>query len=362
MSGVIVVGGGFTGSFLAYQLARKGIRITVFEEDKKIGYPPHCAGLVSFSGLKRLGLLADVKKHGIVVNTIRYAVVHAGGKRKRFRILSTIIGVLDRPMLDSFVAGRAMDYGAEFFLGTKVSCLSQEGVSVGWRGFRSHIVVDAEGARRVLLSRFLGERILDSIPALQIDVKVDDLCDVDTIDVYFNVPDFFSWIIPLSHNRARIGVASKYLRDHYRFLRGLARRRFGRYTILRKFGGLVHVDGAYHRFVFGNIVGVGDVVGQTKPTTGGGVIIGGLSASLLAEVIKRNLENGLPLEMYDRVWRRIFSTNMGFMRTLRRIGYMLNPRTILRILFGLIPHEELNVKSDFDFQLDLILRFFSHDS
>ncbi len=352
---VIIVGAGFVGSFVAYLLSRYGVSARVIEEDKNIGYPEHCAGLISFSGLRRLGILDYVRREGLVVNKIRRARVHAGGKSRIFNIRSTIVGVIDRPGLDNLIAGKAMDKGASFVLGKKVQKLLINGVKINTEYEDAKVIIDAEGAKRVLLRNFVGDKILESIPAMQMDINVGEIGDIDTVDIFFNVPDFFSWIIPLNHSTARIGVASKLIRNKYRFLRSLARRYFHRIREVKKFGGLVHVNGPYKKFTFGNIVGVGDAVGQTKPTTGGGVIIGGLSAAILANVIKKHLECGFPLKNYDAIWRRTFGTNIGFMMLLRRLLYSFDPSQILKFLLTLLPMKSIDMNSDFDFQLDLIL-------
>ncbi|MEM3032311.1 MAG: FAD-dependent oxidoreductase, partial [Nitrososphaerota archaeon] len=55
-SDVAVVGAGPAGLLAARELARRGVSVLVFEEDRTIGRPERCAGLYSISGLKSLGL------------------------------------------------------------------------------------------------------------------------------------------------------------------------------------------------------------------------------------------------------------------------------------------------------------------
>jgi len=355
---VIIVGAGFVGSFLAYLLAKSGISVTVFEEDKTIGFPQHCAGLISLSGLKRLGILPSVSSRGLIVNRIRNFRIHAEDKTLMTRITSTIVGVIDRPGLDMLIAEKAMGYGAVFKLGSRVKELRNNGVRFSGGVYNGDIIVDAEGARRILLRKFIGSDTPGSIPALQLEVKVDSVEDTNTADVYLNTPDFFSWVIPLDNSTARVGVASRYIANRYKFLKDLSKKHFMRFKIIKNFGGLVHVDGPCKRFTFGNAVAVGDAAGQTKPTTGGGVVFGGLSAAILAKVIEKNLEIGMPLEFYDRIWRRVFSSNIRFMMYARRMLYMVNPRVVLRVLLGFLPTSSVDVSSDFDFQLDFISRLF----
>ena len=52
----IVVGGGPVGSYAALNLAKKGVKTTVFEEHPQIGLPSHCAGHISIRSLRNMGL------------------------------------------------------------------------------------------------------------------------------------------------------------------------------------------------------------------------------------------------------------------------------------------------------------------
>jgi len=354
---VLTVGAGFVGSFLSYCLAKRGINVLVFEEHKEIGYPEHCAGLVSTSGLQRLGLLNAVKKEGLILNTINKVRIYTGWRQKIFKITGTDIAVLDRPGLDRLIASKAQDRGAEILLDTYTKKIMKHGVKTTRGNFNGRIIVDAEGSRRSLLKKFLQAEIIRSMPAIQIDAKINKNIDTDTVEMYFNIPDFFSWIIPINTNTVRIGTASRKTTNLYGIIRSLGRKRFGKIKELKKFGGLVNVDGPYKKFTFGNIVAIGDAVGQTKPTTGGGVILGGLSAALLAATIEKNLEQGYPLQNYDTTWRKIFGTNIAFMKLIRKIVFSLDARAISNIIIGLTPNK-ISFASDFDLQIDLLTKKF----
>ncbi len=70
-SDVVIIGGGPVGSYAALNLAKAGIKATVFEEHPQIGYPSHCAGHLSIRSLKSMGLYP--LPNGIVENTFRTA-------------------------------------------------------------------------------------------------------------------------------------------------------------------------------------------------------------------------------------------------------------------------------------------------
>ena len=53
---VMIIGGGPVGSYAALNLAKLGVKVTVFEEHPEIGKPSHCAGHLSIRSLRSMGL------------------------------------------------------------------------------------------------------------------------------------------------------------------------------------------------------------------------------------------------------------------------------------------------------------------
>jgi len=355
---IIVVGGGFVGNFLAYLLARKGIHVQVFEEHREIGHPPHCAGVVSKRGLKRLGIYSNILREGAVLSTHKCIRIWIGREAKIFYLKEDTLLVIDRPLLDKILFEKAQNRGAEYFLGEKVKELRSDGhVKAGTKLYKSKIVADAEGASKRLISRLLSYRP-EVLPAFQMDIHVEDYrMRRSIIDVYVNVPDFFSWTIPLKENIVRIGIASRYVKNKYEFLKRLAKAKYDKFRVLNMFGGLVNVGGPIEKFVFGKIAVVGDAAGQTKPTTGGGIVWGGISAGILAKIIELNLNGDVDLRLYEKVWRDIFGANLSFMLMLRKALYFGDPQLKLRFAFLFLP-DIVYVSSDYDFQLDFIRRIF----
>jgi flavin-dependent dehydrogenase len=113
------------------------------------------------------------------------------------------------------------------------------------------------------------------------------------------------------------------------------------------------------------IVVIGDAAGQVKPTTGGGIYYGLLSAGIAADVLHRaiaanDLSAGF-LRDYDRRWRRLLSRELQIGRWSRWLFERLNDRQIVR-LFGMVQErsfrEALLSSPDFSFDWHsrLILR------
>ena len=157
---VIVVGGGPVGSYAALNLAKLGVKATVFEEHSTIGFPSHCAGHISIRSLRRMGLYPLPK--GIVENTFCAANFHSPFRSKfSIKLSCPVTLALNRARFDQFLANQAQNAGANFVLGSSVQSLLMTDGSVKGVNIRqtdgsdekiySKIVLDAEGVSSRLL-------------------------------------------------------------------------------------------------------------------------------------------------------------------------------------------------------------------
>ncbi|MHA1615964.1 MAG: FAD-dependent monooxygenase [Candidatus Njordarchaeales archaeon] len=364
MFDVAIVGAGFVGNFVGSELAKKGYRVVIFEEHKEIGFPPHCAGLVGISGLERLGLRNKVLREGLVINEIRGARFFSKrGKYFEIHYAKPVAWVIDREGIDKLLYTEFVSEGGIGRLGIRINEIYPDGTLVATKSlekFRAQVVVDAEGARRALIRNFPGVYLAGLLPAIQIDVKSRRKLESDFVEIHFNVPDFFSWVIPLDNQTYRVGVASNFLGNRMLyFIKRFAKRRLGEMRIIKTFGGIVVSGPPLKRMVWGQIIAVGDAAGQTKPTTGGGVVMGGLSAKIAAGIIDRYIstEGEFSLENYERVWRRILGNHLRIMLHMKRIMVTFSNLGILTdILFSMIPRGlGKYVGGDFDFHSTLII-------
>ena len=109
---------------------------------------------------------------------------------------------------------------------------------------------------------------------------------------------------------------------------------------------------------------VGDVAGQTKPTTGGGVVTGGTCALVAARAAVSAIErHDASLEflsnLYEVEWRKLLSKEFSTMLTARRIYNMLSDST-LDELFKIVLKEnlmdEIEASGDMDFQASILAK------
>ncbi len=349
----IVVGGGPSGSFAAWTLAKLGANVTIFEEHREIGMPSHCAGHVSLNGLKRLGLHLPQK---IFENKIYGAVFYSpSGLAFRVKRSSPVTCVLNRKLLDKHLAELAMKAGAQYFNESRVTSLVSKsggiaGVSASRKGVEekveSKIVIDAEGCSALLLKR-AGLQTLDwsmVVNAIQAEVDHVDDVDVNMVEVYLGrkfAPGFFAWIIPRRDDTAKVGLAIK-AGDPRKYLKRfvhkhpVASKKLRRSRITSLSMHPISLGGAIPRTYANGLLVVGDAASQVKPTTGGGIIFGLLCARIAGEVayeaIKNNDFSEKNLSRYQFRWKKAIGFELEVMRRLRKGLDKLSEGQIDRII------------------------------
>lgn len=296
MADVAVFGAGPVGSTAARWAAKKQDTVIYGEPDPRV----RCAGIVSIDGLKRIGAY----KKEYTLNTVRGArfyspsgiMVTADGGRPK-------AAVLDRAGLDRHLFELAVDAGA----------LNE----AGWAEPR-----DVEADRYVIASgadytihKNTGLGVPGKfIVGAQYELKMD--FDPDYVELYFNVPGFFTWIIPVE-DYARVGLcafnnAKRRLDGFVKELRGKGRIKSEK-PVSQAYGPIpFHEPGL--KTQAGPYVSVGDAAAQVKATTGGGIVFGCLAAR---HAHKKN---------YEDLWKGEIGRELRLHLYLYRILHGMTPR------------------------------------
>ena len=321
-----VIGAGPTGLIAAKVISSKGFNTTVFEEHKQVGTPDHCAGIISVEGFERLGIPLD---DSFYLNTIRGGRLYsADGTCIEIRDRKPRAHIIDRGGLDRYLARLALDSGAELRTSTRVNEIVSTkkgvvGLKTGDYSVRSNVLINSEGAKGRLLSKagietgqqgvFNGYNV--DIPGVQIEQ--------DMVEVWFNDEvsnDFFTWVVPVNEDTVRVGLGTS-SHDGHRALLRFIKNRFGAIDVPPIHGGLVCTGGPVKKTSYHGMLLVGDVAGQVKPTTAGGVVIGGLCAGIAGEAAVNYLDKGVQSELdwYDGEWRKLYGSELATMQTLRNM-------------------------------------------
>ncbi len=319
---ISVIGAGPVGSITAL----KGFEnhdITLHEEHKT--QPIQCAGLISKSGLGRLGV--PLKK-SIIKNEIQGAViVSPAGNSFRIDGKGAKAYVIDRREFDHYLLDTAIDCNVNF-INKRVKSLGD---------IKADRIVLATGT-----DYYLHRKLNLDIPkrfliGAQYEMNLE--CDNNFVELHFNTPDFFSWIIPVG-DYVRIGsCASRNPVPHLEnFLKKLKKDgRIKNPKILNRNFGVIPIYDPNLRTDYGKIITVGDAAGQVKASTGGGIIMGGISAKHACH------------PDYERRWRSEIGRELSLHLMINRFLSRLSSKKTDK-LFSLIKEHKwiLEEKGDMD--------------
>jgi digeranylgeranylglycerophospholipid reductase len=300
----VVVGGGPAGSFFAFELAKRGVRVGVLEEHSKVGLPSHCPGHISIRSLRNLRLYP--LPEGIVENTFSAANFYSPkGAKFSVHLSQPVTCAINRARFDAYLAEKAQAAGAEFHLGRRVESLfvedgSVKGVNVakstvgGEEQVLARLVVDAEGISSRLLRQagLQGLKPEGLVYAVEADAENVEGGEEHTVEVYVGkdyAPGFYGWLMPTGDGSAKIGLATE-KGNPREFLERLMRKHPVASKQLRNAKvtnvtfHAITLGGPIPRAYGNGFLAVGDCASQVKPTTGGGVIFGLTCAKIAAEV------------------------------------------------------------------------------
>ena len=350
---VVIAGGSIAGLICAREIAEKGYRVLVVEEDYEIGTPEHCGGLVSVTGLQELGVIPTRK-------TLEHRVKNAeifSPNGKSFVINSTRQNVIEinRRELDKQIAHQAQQNGAAIRVKTSFQGITDDGVKLSEGKVKCKIIVDARG-----VSALINKERSGILSSAQYEVYADWI-KKGKVEVYFDqekYPGFFAWIIPSLDGIGKVGVAGRGINAASIIDEFLSKK--GNYSIIRKIFAPIWINGPIEEFVTNNVVTVGDAAGQSKPTTAGGIYSCGIGGILAGRAISKFLETGNKnyLNEYQKKWKKKFGKEFDKQSLARKLLERLDNQSINK-LFSLITPEILNEiaeSEDFDFHTSSIIK------
>ena len=339
---VIVVGAGPAGSWAACELASLGYRVAVLEQKTAPGLDVCCTGIISTQCFDSFGVTPEV----ILTRANSARFFSPSGKSFRLESEKTRAYVVDRASFDQAVARKASASGASYFFSARVT-----DIAIDDKGARVEMLAGGSrevfGARAVLLASGYRPRLTEKLglgrigrflTGAQAEVEAEDIREAEVYLSQQLAPGSFAWLVPGSENRALAGVlahhdAGSLLKD---FLLGQFRR------------GRIADPGAQIRqkpvpletlpYTYGDrILVVGDAAGQVKPTTGGGIYFGHLSARIAATVLGQALRSdnlaSANLSRYQQQWRQRIGREVRLGYRARQVYARLSDRHVER-LFG----------------------------
>jgi flavin-dependent dehydrogenase len=320
MFDVIIVGAGPVGLYTAHLCEKMGYRTAILEDDKEIGKPLKCSGLISTNVRK---FFPVIESWGVIENEIDAAVLHS--RRSRLVLRKTKAAyVINRTLFDKRISEMVE---TEIRLGCRAEKMAvKDGfveIATGNGILKGGMAVLCDGPNSMMAEKRNTVKGLIAI--------VDKTDRSNSVDLYFEkkiLRDGFFWKIPRGRT-TEYGVWGKNVKfaDIEKY--------FG-INKYEKFAGIIPIGPAKKSYAE-RVLMIGSSAGQVKPWSGGGVIYGLTCAEIAAKII----EKAFRFNDFSEASLKEYETKWG-----EKIGR--------QIKMGLLFRKFLEHSTDF--QLDLALR------
>ena len=355
---VLIAGGSVAGLTTARECSSNGNSTIVIEEDHEIGTPEHCGGMVSLSGLQKLGLMLDSNNFQ---NVVPMARIRSKSASFELSAEKQNVIVVDRRGLDKQIAKQAEDAGAQIRTRCTFKSIAKKESKYTIKTSDGEIeckyFVDAKGLGSLKDASQNG-----ILASAQFEVYAKWI-EGKTVEILFDsdkYPGFFMWIIPMGDGRGKIGVAGKGINTSVA-LHEFIRSKGEKYSIIRKIFAPIWIGGPKSQFVFDRTLIVGDAAGQTKPTTAGGIFSCGMGGVLAGQAISNAIEKNddTLLYEYEKSWKSMFQKEFQSMLLARKVLERLDNKAIDAIFSSLSKKAITDVSnfSDFDFHSSALSLF-----
>ncbi len=340
MHDVIVVGGGPIGSHVACKLAGVGYDVLVLEKRERLGEWVCCAGIISQECFVSFAIDSNLVLRR--ANSAR--IFSPSGRLIRLWREENQAYIIDRAAFDLFMTSRAETTGAEYILNSAVKDIQvmddRVVVEANQNGNRlnheARVAVIATGFGSRLIEKLGLGKPGDFVVGAQAEVEARD---IDEIEVYLGwevAPGFFAWMVPTSSPKALVGLLSRskpreYLRKLLSVLKAAGKISYNDDKISSRGITIKPLKKTYKQ----RLIVVGDAAGQVKPTTGGGIYFGLLSAEIathnLHRALKKNELSARSLAGYQQEWRKKLGKELSICYQARRFYESLSDSHIDRI-------------------------------
>ena len=279
---ISVIGAGPAGSYTSFLLS-KHHDVKIIEEHKKIGHPVQCTGIIT----SKINDYIKIPKD-IILNKIKYANIHSPNNNSiKLKVNDYVI---NRSGFDKYLFEKAVDNGVKPLIGSKFKSFNNKEISLGKNSkkIKTDILIGADGPNSKVRSLITNKKI-NFLTGKQALINGD--FDIDSFEIHFNVDGFFSWVVPIDDNHARVGYAySKFSKKYDEFIKSKGR-------ILKWQAGIIPMFDPFLKTQKDNKFIVGDAATQIKSSTGGGIIPGVIASQALKTSIDEN-------KNYDIQWRK----------------------------------------------------------
>ena len=362
---VIVIGCGPAGAQAAKNISKNGKSVLVLDHRKEIGNKL-CTGIV---GSELINHYPEAK------NFIYYEANSA----KIFNDSNHIIDVkkdetqalvIDRIKFIQSIIQEAVDYGSilkKERLVTSVK-IDEEGVHIKSRfkgkveNYFSKLLIVASGFNSKIAKSLGFDLSNNYIYGYQTKISNLNLKEVNVFTGGSLPKGHFGWLVPTSKNKGLCGILgkSKLKNNGKDFLNEMQSNYNFNVEEKTKVWG-IPIQPVKKNYSERCLL-IGDVAGQVKPTTGGGIYYAMKSSDIASEIVIDALNNNIfsekKLSIYSKKWNQIFKNELRIGLFARQFYESLNNNDIVKILNHVKDSELISSDINFDWHSRIIMMAF----
>ncbi len=358
---VFVIGAGVIGLVAATEIAKRGIKVTVYDSKKSIEEgADKASGVLSKRGLDSTGL----PYKGSELNVLKGAWLYAGREMLKIKSEEEMAYVIDRKKLAKLCYEEAKKAGAKVLLGRRIEKERLKELAES-----GNIIVGADGAVSNVASAFGFPKIKEYVLTYKAEYSNAEVKDKEMVSLVFSegARRFFGWSVPYSKSTIEvgIGISNRAKRSSMQAFKELLEEKPIKEEIENAKEEAGHASiiplSTREKTAKGNVLLVGDAAGQVKATTGGGIIFGSLCAKEAAAAIEKNIKEGKSLEIYERAWRAKYGNELRLHKIAHEYYSSLSAKSFERLfrmarIFGM--DDFLSAYGDMDSPSKIVKRFF----
>ena len=314
MTEVTVIGAGPAGNYSAYLLARKGHKVSVFEECPVIGEPWACTGVITNDVLSRQIKLPEE----IIVNRIKKArIISPDGSLVEVNLKNDVI--IDRAGFDRYLAELAKSEGVKYYVNHRFLGISRNNGKViskikdkssgTIKDVESSWLVGTDGPRSEVAKSagIYGNRRF--YVGLQATANLEN----DNAIEFFPSEKGIAWKVPENHDSARVGIAAIERANVYfdGFMKQIAGSDYAEKITGRQAGPIPLFDPKI-RTQKGRILLAGDAATMVKAPTLGGINQSLIAANAVAEAVNTGKD-------YKKLWKAKLGRDLWLSLMIRKI-------------------------------------------
>lgn len=365
---VIVVGAGPVGSTFARDISKKGFKVLILEKKKQIGQPLQCAGILGNS-IKEVNELPN----NVIMNEVSGANIYSPNLNSlHVNKNETQAYIIDRIRYDEYLSNEAINANVDILFKHKVLNVDSKKGIVTFKNegdinqLSADIIVGADGPSSVVAKCINSHS--NHMKGVQYLIKLNDVIDTKNVNLYFNecLSPGFKWAIPLDNYHMRFGSVGNY---DYRTLTNQLNKLLkikNEYNpmILEKYSGKIPLFDSSKKIYDNRVLLLGDAAAQTKPTTGGGLVLAFKSSKFAVDVVERNLEqndNNVNLKNYYDLCKKNYFNELRVQKMVSNVFASLTDNDLENMFVKL---KEKNVEDiisdvgDIDSQSILVKKLF----